>query len=85
MLAQLRALSLGVQLLAGAAAFVSLGGAYWAWRHHVYESGYEDAVQDMAARNGAAAKDVREAVSKPRACRDAGGRWDVANGLCGQE
>ncbi|MCL4712151.1 MAG: hypothetical protein KJZ73_12990 [Pseudorhodoplanes sp.] len=58
------------------------GGAYALHRHTIYQSGYDDAISDIAARNAVAAKAVREAVSQVRACRDRGGTWNQSRGVC---
>lgn len=50
----------------------------------IYNSGYDDAMSDVAAANAAKAKEVRAAVGKVRACRDSGGAWDQSRGVCTQ-
>jgi lysozyme len=60
-------------------------GAGVAIYSNIYNSGYDDAIADVAARNAQAAKDVKAAVGQSRACRDAGGRWDQSRGVCRQD
>lgn len=59
----------------------ALGAAVWL-RNSVYQSGYDDAMADVAAANAAKAKEVREALGRVRACRDSGGTWDQSVGVC---
>jgi hypothetical protein len=70
------------RVVAGLAVLAAIAGGYLFWHHRVYQSGYDDAIQDVANHNAVAARTVRDAVSKPRACRDGGGRWDVTRGVC---
>lgn len=76
------ALPIAWQLAAAGAAIAAIAAGYLIWRHNVYSEGYDNAMGNVDERNSAAARDVREAVSKPRTCRDIGGRWDVTRGLC---
>jgi hypothetical protein len=69
-----------IGIVAGGIAVVM--AATVAWKHSIYQSGYNDAIKDVAARNAEAADAVRRAVERPRACRDGGGVWDQSRGLC---
>ena len=65
-----------------AAGVAALGTAYAIHRHNIYQSGYDDAINDVAARNAQASQAVRDAVAKVRECRDRGGTWDQSRGVC---
>jgi hypothetical protein len=55
----------------------------WEWKKHsLREEGYERAIVDVSKANDIATERVRDAVSKPRACRDSGGEWDITRGVC---
>lgn len=82
MIALLRAVPLLWKLGIVAGLIVAGWGAVAVWKHSIYQEGVADANREANERNQNAADDVRAAVSKPRACRGDGGRWDVARGVC---
>lgn len=82
MLALLRTLPLVWQLAGGAAVLLAVGGGYALWHHHVYQTGYDKALLDVAADNQEAIDARNKAVSRVRSCRDAGRVWDTTTGEC---
>lgn len=79
-----RALPIVWQLAGIGVVIGGVGGAYLYWHHKIYERGYDDAMADTAAQNAKAAEDVKKQLSKTRACRDGGGSWSSARGVCDQ-
>jgi len=66
-----------IALLAGGALL-----GFLAWKQSIYQSGYDDAIKDVAEQNAVRTEQLREAVSKVRACRDSGRVWDQSRGVC---
>lgn len=72
-----RALPLLWQLGIGAAALAAVGGGIWAVHHHIYQSGYDAAISDVAAQNKEAVDAADKARAAVRACNAVDGmRWD---------
>ncbi|MDQ2079472.1 hypothetical protein RA307_04695 [Xanthobacteraceae bacterium Astr-EGSB] len=64
----------------GVAAVVA--GAYGAWHHHVYRSGYDAAIAAVARQDQEAINAARQGRDRYRSCLTSGGLWDTTSGQC---
>lgn len=72
-----RAVLLNIGLGAIAFSFVS---AYYF--NTGYRSGYDRAINEVAAKNKEATDAVKKAISNVESCNANGGTWDTVSGLC---
>lgn len=62
--------------------FAVVAAAYFGWKTHVYNNGWNAAIAAIAAQDKNAVEAARAARNTFRACVDGGGVWDVTNGKC---
>ncbi len=82
MLSLIRMLPIGAQAAIGVAAFAAIVGGGTAVYTHIYNKGYAAAINKIAAQDQEAVNAANEARNRVRRCRDAGGVWDSAAGVC---
>jgi hypothetical protein len=82
MLAVIRALPVVWQVGIGAAILAAAAAGYVYWHHHVYQSGYDAAMLDVAANNKEAIDARNKAVRRVWDCRAADRVWDTTAGVC---
>ena len=61
---------------------VAVLGGLAAYRAHVYRSGWNAALQAVAAQNEVARQAAKKVEGESDACFERGGEWDVAQGRC---
>ncbi|MGY3392923.1 hypothetical protein ACVWW6_005514 [Bradyrhizobium sp. USDA 3311] len=61
---------------------LAIAGAIEIFKVHYTNQGYQQALDDIAADNKEAIDAADKARSRVRNCRDAGGVWDAARGVC---
>ena len=76
------AMNLTTRLIAAGSVVVMIGVAYWSWHSHVYDKGYDAAVQDYAIKDAKAVARVNAAVARVDECARKGGAWNVSTGEC---
>lgn len=82
MIALLRLLPLSAQVGIGFALIAAVGASYWGWRSHIYNLGYAAAIEAVAAQDKDAIDATEKARARVRDCRNSGGVWDTARGVC---
>jgi hypothetical protein len=70
------------KLAAIAVVVAALAVGYAAWRHSIYQEGYDDAMAAIAAQDAKALAARDAAVSRVRECHDSGMRWDQSARQC---
>ena len=65
------------------AIIVGIGIGWLAFATHYENIGYAKAMHAIAAQDAKAISEAQHARETVKACRDGGGTWDVANGVCG--
>lgn len=73
---------IGRLLIGGLVAAVTLGSSYLYLRVHYYNEGWNAALHAVAAQDERANNAADKAKETVRACRIAGGEWDVPSGMC---
>jgi hypothetical protein len=70
-------------LIGGAVVIAAALGGWGYCKVHYTKVGYARAINEIAANDRKAIDEADQARMRVRACRDAGGVWDVTQGICG--
>lgn len=77
-----RSAKLLTQIVTLVAMFAAVAAAYYAWKLHVYNSGYNAAIAAIAAQDKKAVDAAKKARDFYRSCVVDGGVWDQQTGKC---